>query len=54
MMIENTLLFLSIGIVGALSLIVVNKVALRSIEVIRIPVRMDEDTAPRRIDIRRS
>jgi hypothetical protein len=53
MMIENTLLFLSIGIVGALSLILVNKAAMRSREVIRIPVRMDEDAAQKRIDIRR-
>ncbi len=52
-MIENTLLFLSIGIVGALSLILVKLTALKSREVIRIPVRMDEDATLRRIEIRR-
>jgi hypothetical protein len=54
MMIENSLLFLSIGIVGALALILVSKTELRSNEVIRIPVRMDEEASTRRIDIRRS
>lgn len=53
-MIVNILLFISIGIIGALSLILVKLTALRSRELIRIPVRMDEDAALRRIEIRRS
>ncbi len=52
-MIENTLLFLSSGIVGALSLVVVKLTALKSREVIRIPVRMEEDATLRKIEIRR-
>lgn len=53
-MIENTLFFLSIGIVGALSLILVIKVALRSNDAVRIPVRLDEEATFRRIEIKRS
>lgn len=52
-MIENTLLFLSIGIVGALSLILMSKTVLSSREVVRIPVRMDDDVAVRKIDVQR-